>query len=209
MVYSRSKRLQSRLLQSCFINGGIFLGSIIIFQLGLFVFPLDKKYSWLLNIYNWFWVYPVFIGSLLLSSRAYRDIGHDAYLIFLGSVRRERGSVSQSVFSPIAVQGYYWILLGTMIFQAKMLHFIPFLGPILSFVFFSVITSWYSFEYAWNCLNYSLEKKVQVIEGHWIYFLGFGAPLTVATFFSPFLLNQGIFAFVFPFVWIKKLNNSI
>lgn len=197
-----SKRLQSRMLQSCLVNGGIFLGSIIIFEIGLMFLPQPvMKNGWLLSsLFYWLWVYPIFVVSLFINNRAYRDIGHDAYMIFLGSIRKERGSMSQSVFSPIAVRGYYWILLGTLIIQAKALYFIPFIGSFLSFTLFSLITSWYSFEYAWNCLNYSLEKKVQIIEENWIYFLGFGAPLTLATFFSPFLLNQGIFAFIFPFV---------
>lgn len=198
-----SRKISSRIFQSCLLNGGIFLGSIIVFEVGMLLLPLSY-HGWMLSsLFYWFWVYPIFFGSMLISNRMYRDIGHDAYVIFLGDSRRERGSLSQSLFSPIATQSYYWMLLAAMIGQAKLLYFVPFFGPVVSFMLFSVITAWYSFEYAWNSLNYTLERKVQILEGNWVYFLGFGTPLTLATFFSPFILNQGIFSFVFPFVKLK------
>ncbi len=175
------------------------------FELGLVLLPnFMTQDGWLVSsLFYCFWVYPIFIGSMLLSNRIYRDVGDDAYVIFLGESRRARGSFSQSLFSPIAVQSYYWMLLGAMIIQAKLLYFVPFVGSVLSFMYFSLITAWYSFEYAWNSLNYTLEKKIQIMEENWVYFLGFGAPLTLATFFSPFILSQGIFAVVFPFVNLK------
>ena len=199
-LFYRSKRLQSRILQSCLLNGGIFLGSVVIFETGIKL--LSTNDGWLMRfLYQYLLVYPIFIVSLVISNRIDRDVGHDASLIFLGSIRKDgRSSGSQSLFSSFAVQGYYWMLLGVLIVQAKLLSLFPVIGPMLSFLFFSIVSAWYSFEYAWNSLHYTLEKKVQLLEENWVFFIGFGTPLTLMTFFSPFTLNQGIFALLFPFV---------
>jgi etoposide-induced 2.4 mRNA len=42
-------------------------------------------------------------------------------------------------------------------------------------------------------------------EQHFTYFLGFGMPATVATYFFPYFINAGMFAFLFPLLIVAAV----
>ena len=109
-------------------------------------------------------------------------------------------SVTKSIFTVLATEGYRWILLLLVLVQSTLSYRIPYVGPLLSFIQYAWIASYSSFEFSWQHMGYSLEKRIEMLERHWVYHLAFGSPVTLMSFFFPQAVNQGVFALFFPFV---------
>ncbi|KAJ3397249.1 Etoposide induced 2.4 mRNA [Lobulomyces angularis] len=77
----------------------------------------------------------------------------------------------------------------------------------LGFINFCWLTSYYSFEYNWISKGWSIEKRIRYLEENWSYFLGFGFPCTVATFFLSTFVSQGLFSLLFPAFIIISHNS--
>ncbi|CAF4303626.1 unnamed protein product, partial [Rotaria magnacalcarata] len=56
---------------------------------------------------------------------------------------------------------------------------VPILNTIFGNICLCLLYSFYAFEYAWIYANLNVKKRVERIESHWPYFLGFGLPLTM------------------------------
>jgi len=46
-----------------------------------------------------------------------------------------------------------------------------------------------------------------MIEASWPYFIGFGTPTTLLTYFSPLFTSLGVYAAIFPFVLFLAAEN--
>lgn len=64
----------------------------------------------------------------------------------------------------------------------------------------SCLYAMYCFEYKWSLHGWKLDKRINFLEQHLFYFVGFGSPFTLATFFVPNFVSKGIFALLFPVV---------
>ncbi|CAI5446254.1 unnamed protein product [Caenorhabditis angaria] len=82
---------------------------------------------------------------------------------------------------------------------------IPRISTFLVLVHMNLLNSMYSFEYFWASRSVSLQQRISRVEEHWPYFVGFGAPLTIATSLSSNVIVNGcIFATLFPFFIISS-----
>ena len=70
-----------------------------------------------------------------------------------------------------------------MIF-AFALRYIPIVGAPLSFLYCSAANSYYVFEAQWLKSGWPLFERIQYLEQRWSYFLGFGLPITLISFWS-------------------------
>ncbi|CAO3599458.1 unnamed protein product [Absidia cylindrospora] len=101
---------------------------------------------------------------------------------------------------------YLFIFYGNCALIVKLVRLIPYVGGIVGFPLTSIVLAYYCFEYKWIDLGWTQEHRLSFVEHHWPYFLGFGLPLTLATYFFPTLQAGAMFAFGFPlFVLLASL----
>ncbi|KAF1802952.1 etoposide-induced protein 2.4-domain-containing protein [Mucor lusitanicus] len=90
------------------------------------------------------------------------------------------------------------ILYGNFALFITFLRCIPFVGSILSFLVYSIVMSYYCFEYKWINQDWTMEQRMVYAEEHWAYCLGFGLPATTLIFFLSTLRAGGVFALIYP-----------
>mmetsp|Transcript_22374 Transcript_22374/g.65050 ORF Transcript_22374/g.65050 Transcript_22374/m.65050 type:complete len:201 (-) Transcript_22374:43-645(-) len=87
-----------------------------------------------------------------------------------------------------------------LLVQKYSLPVIPFVGAPLGFFFSLLVASLYAFDYAWDRRDISVPHRHALVEKGWPYFLGFGTPVTILTFFLPVFQSLAVSAAVFPFL---------
>eukprot|EP01134_Creolimax_fragrantissima_P001197 CFRG1197T1 len=221
-VIDRSDRAFSKVGKCLLMNSVLFIGCLHLFNgyvVSMLMFVVKTMYDVLgieqgdqqaavteavFNLaYCIIWVYPVYSVSFIINAIWYQDIAEDAYIILQGQrhVRKKhpsQRSVLASISTKIAENIVSLLLEMVVAIQVLVLHFIPCIGPFLSFVLMSWLYSLYCFEFKWACFGWSLDKRLSFIERRWPYFLGFGLPLSCATFFSTKFLSSGLFAILYP-----------
>ncbi|KAJ1929590.1 hypothetical protein IWQ60_001020 [Tieghemiomyces parasiticus] len=234
VVYG-SRTIQQRVLKCVVLNGILFLGSIVFYNIVIlrlndllshmaFVItgwtqaalgaagsagrlgtastattPLavEVLYYLITFAYNAFWLYPVYCFSFLLNAIWYQEIADRVYTMRGGEPSRAPLTYS-GMLQNIASEIYRILLFFTYVVWASLIYLVPYVGPLGSFIYFCWIYAFYCFEYQWINKNWSFEKRLDYLESRWAYFLGFGLPCTLCTFFSPLFVSAGIFAFLFP-----------
>ncbi|CEM11221.1 unnamed protein product [Vitrella brassicaformis CCMP3155] len=74
-----------------------------------------------------------------------------------------------------------------------------YLGVVVYALQSSWLASMYCFEYRWvSVLKWSACERLEYFESHWLYFAGFGMPLTLLYVMSPRFIDSGVFALIFP-----------
>ena len=89
-----------------------------------------------------------------------------------------------------------------LLFQCAAPIRLPYVGKPVSFLYSCWTCAFYCFEYKWGLDGLTLNQQLVFVEERWAYFLGFGTPVTVATFFFPQFLGLGVYALVFPMVCV-------
>jgi len=213
-------RILHRVLQSCLLNGCVFMLSILVFDLvflplvhGCMLFLLGELgYSlWLwvsallCTVFSTCWVLPLFFLSKIVNSLWFMDIADIAY-------RQAHGrphvipSVSKfiaDILSSLIIQCIYLV-------QSMLLCWLPlsYIGPLVSQVHLALLYSLYAFEYKWFNESWELHRRLLFIEINWPYFLGFGLPLTVLTSLpETFLMSGCWFSILFP-IFIISANEA-
>ena len=196
------------LIMKCFVlNGVLFIGSVLVWdhvvKRLLQYLVVDKNvlhFTEYLSkfLYYLFWVWPIYAVSFLLSSLWYQDIAKHLSKLVRSDVKSHGPQPSLS--TVIGRELYRTILFSIYLIQSSMLYYLnPLgLGRPMSFVFASWLYSFYCFEYVWIRMGWSLERRLKFFEERWAYFLGFGLPCTLITFWFPQMIGSGLFALVFP-----------
>ncbi|CAD6199447.1 unnamed protein product [Caenorhabditis auriculariae] len=167
--------------------------------LALFIgFFWDVSYA---DFLSHFFCLPIFLVSRILLALWFSDISG-------ACLRRMNAPDPKPVcWKQVVADMMSSILLGVLfLLQSLGAEYLPLpiITPIISFVHMSLLNSMYSFEYLWSSRNVTRPERVMRIESKWPYFVGFGAPLTLASSLtSSFLVNGCIFASVFPFFIIS------
>ena len=80
------------------------------------------------------------------------------------------------------------------------LRYIPFLGAPISFLFASLVDSYYLFEQHWLKNGWAFSERVKFLDSRWAYFIGFGFPITFISWWSSDpLVNLALFSLLYPF----------
>ncbi|KNE67451.1 hypothetical protein AMAG_11913 [Allomyces macrogynus ATCC 38327] len=78
----------------------------------------------------------------------------------------------------------------------------------LSFAMTCWLHALYSFEYPWTARGVPLAARLARVESAWAYHLGFGTPVTLASFFASPVVGGGTFAVLFPvFIILATLTD--
>ncbi len=135
------------------------------------------------------WLYPIYIISIVLNNFWYNDIAKYSYNM---QYKKEENKISRPK-EMIQDAIYKTLLLNVMWIE----FFI--IGMISSFFLCCWIYSFSLFEYRWQNSILNLFSRIDIVEQNASYFLGFGFPITCATFFFPTLVSVGILAVLYPF----------
>lgn len=219
----QESKVLTRVLQSCVLNGFIFLLSILIFEYALLptvkylitiVFGHDPGVAH--NVWTWMqpflsmtfrmiWVLPLFLLSKLVNSLWFQDIADSAY-----RHRRGRPQFMSSVSKIIADSLFSLLVQALFLVQSMLVSLLPlaYIGELLCLIHMCLLYSLYSFEYKWFNMGWELHKRLTFIESNWPYFLGFGLPLAVLTQIpQSYIISGCVFSIFFP-VFILSGNEA-
>ncbi|XP_026732502.1 etoposide-induced protein 2.4 homolog [Trichoplusia ni] len=219
----QESKVLTRVLQSCILNGFIFLLSILIFEYVLL--PAVKYLVTVVfghnpgvahNVWAWMqpflsmtfrmiWVLPLFLLSKLVNSLWFQDIADSAY-----RHRRGRPQFMSSVSKIIADSLFSLLVQALFLVQSMLVSMLPitYIGELLCLVHMCLLYSLYSFEYKWFNMGWELHKRLTFIETNWPYFLGFGLPLAVLTQIpQSYIISGCVFSIFFP-VFILSGNEA-
>ncbi|XP_045494653.1 etoposide-induced protein 2.4 homolog [Colias croceus] len=219
----QESKVLTRVLQSCVLNGFIFLLSILVFEYALLpavkylviaVFGHNpgvahSVWSWiqpfLSMTFRMIWVLPLFLLSKLVNSLWFQDIADSAY-----RHRRGRPQFMSSVSKIIADSLFSLLVQALFLVQSMLVSMLPitYIGELLCLVHMCLLYSLYSFEYKWFNMGWELHKRLTFIETNWPYFLGFGLPLAVLTQIpQSYIISGCVFSIFFP-VFILSGNEA-
>ncbi|KAI9254058.1 etoposide-induced protein 2.4-domain-containing protein [Sporodiniella umbellata] len=192
LLYS-SKSIQKALFATLMLNGVLFLGG----QMVLEAYPgslLGFSYLHLLG-------FPVYIWLLTVNGRYFGTIADKSYQIQRSQQQKAAANPVENVASGIFTTILY-INCGV---TGALLGNVPGIGMGLSFLMNCFISSYYCFEFKWIYLAWNIEQRLSFMEKHWSFFLGFGCPMTLMTFFLSFLRSCAIFNIIYPFFIIMAI----
>ena len=190
----RSEKLRVRVIQCLFLNGLIFLGSIMFFN--FLISPILSKTDTILFWTEWMyyvlWIFPVYLLSFILNAFWYQDIASESIRIY----PMKRPSVSSSLTGEIVE------VIHRSIFS---LCFLIFLVIIQRWRFIYLINlcwliAYNAWEYRWIYFKKNSENKLKNFESNSIYYFFFGLPLALISFQFPSIIENGLISVSFPFL---------
>lgn len=214
--------LRSRLIKNLTLNGAILFGSTALFEFG--ALPLIESFCaplswlpWVADIgFDVLWFVPAYGVCFLASNAIYDDISK-SYLPTTQAANtdaRTSDEISLAMNDKIAlrqpteneVKRYGMVL--PLLGASGALFYLPFVGPVLSFLSSSLVTSFYANEYRWNQQGISLEAQSKTMDHHFAYFIGQGALLTALSFFCPPTVGMSIMLLGFPLLMMNARHSS-
>jgi len=189
------------------LNGVIFLGSIILFNwaidpaLGILRRLVQDDEAWATNfvgssfsvLYKVLWIYPIYCISFVLNTVMYQEVADEALALF-----QQQPSAAAPPLARLIDETFRVLLNLVYIIQINLLYYLPIFGPALYFLHSCWLASIYCFEYRWVHLRWGSNARLDYFERHWLYFAGFGFPVSVVSFLCPRFVDAGVFALLFP-----------
>lgn len=108
--------------------------------------------------------------------------------------------------NTIVEAGFFVVLCQVLMLQASLAAYIPFLGTPISLFQFSLVYSLFIFDFRFKQNDSSMNQKLAFFNRHWIYFSGFGTPITLASSFVSFFNSSAIYALLLPAFLIMSLR---
>ncbi|KAJ3074282.1 Etoposide induced 2.4 mRNA [Podochytrium sp. JEL0797] len=151
------------------------------------------------GLYFVVWVFPLHAVCAVLNAMWYQAIADRAYEIVYGKAKSAE-RMYEWFLKRISSEIYrYLLLMNLIIVTWAVASLIPFsMGFVVTFPVASWILAFAAFEYKWSQKGWTVHKKVECLETRWAYFLGFGLPCTLCTFFFPWFIGTGVYAILFP-----------
>ncbi|KAM0755327.1 hypothetical protein T439DRAFT_320034 [Meredithblackwellia eburnea MCA 4105] len=149
---------------------------------------------WLFHI---LWLYPLSLAATYYSG------------LLRSQEAERRGGVVRSeyrgVTANLAAQSYKFLILLNYLLFTYLLSYVPFFGSPISFIYACVVDSYYCFENQWLKSGWSFGERVKQLEERWGYFIGFGLPITLFSWWSADpVVNLALFSLLFPFYQIMS-----
>jgi etoposide-induced 2.4 mRNA len=194
-VLIKTKEAHKPVFFSMFLTGGIFLGSLIVYSIlnSLLLKDLPKIEKTLSMMYKIFWLLPLHVFCFVVNIFCYSDIA----LFTFKSTGGKPVSVAISFSRGLACEIHRGLMMGVYLLIITLISFIPY-SEIISICLLSWLYSFYSFEYRWVYEGKTIMKEIKSIQNNAFYYLGFGAPFALITFWFPGFLGNGIWALLFP-----------
>eukprot|EP00826_Nyctotherus_ovalis_P054133 TRINITY_DN7077_c0_g1_i9.p1 TRINITY_DN7077_c0_g1~~TRINITY_DN7077_c0_g1_i9.p1 ORF type:complete len:130 (-),score=4.11 TRINITY_DN7077_c0_g1_i9:124-513(-) len=101
-------------------------------------------------------------------------------------------------------------MLGFFQIQCSVFSLLPFpFGRLIFIVHYSLLHSYYCFEYITAALNMGLKATIEAFEYYWAYFIGFGLSFTIVILRWPGMISSGLFCFLFPFLVLTSVPAEV
>ena len=223
------KVIMSKLRKTWLLNMCLFLGSLLFFEQGLmrglsYILEAESLTSNAFRYAYYFtFLYPVYFITLLLNGRWYSRVAEQALAKRAGDIARanltshQRGRATQLLHSrqsglaQLTGELYRLIFGFVYLAQSALVSRLPFVGGLALFAWLAFMYSLYAFEYVWSLLGMTQQQRLAYFSTHWLYMLGYGAPLALNMMFSPPLVRDGLFAITFPLfiinsIWAKPVK---
>lgn len=146
------------------------------------------------------WLLPIWGLVWATNLGAYQSVASTAFDLqqqALGQPRRPCAPPSDE--HKAAEVPFRFIFFFIVLAQKYAVQVVPWVGRPVAAAFSTLLCSLYAFEYAWSMQGVSVPKRLMFIEENWAYFVGFGAPTVLLTFFLPLFVSLACYAMVFPF----------
>ncbi|PBK77973.1 EI24-domain-containing protein [Armillaria solidipes] len=204
--------LRANVFKSMMLNS-LSLTSIYTFDFLLQPLVRDQQ-KWLHRNVGWFyqllWLFPVVSVSLYLNSSWCTTIARRTYTIQHGNraLAQQTGSTYTGMLTAIATSAYRAVMVFTSVVVSFALGYIPYVGPVIGFLFLCWVDSYYCFEFLWIARGMSLSRRIRYLEERWAYYLAFGLPSAGLCTFGSGLANAALFALIFPAFIIMAMYAS-
>jgi etoposide-induced 2.4 mRNA len=234
-IVRRSAAVRTVLLQCIMLNGLIFGGSLLVFELlrPVFLALVEEHHLWPYRLlFDIFWGWPVYLLAMGFNTLWYQSMVTDIYTV-VKSVQLPSSSLSSSSLSitrelfpflrtcPQTIAGWadgvmrlFIVATCTWVaaFIPSLLSFLPpAVGWSVYYGYVAVLHSFHAFDYRWSTNDardknlMSLLDKIDFLDAHWLYFVGFGATMAaVITHLSTFA-GSAVYATIFPIFVIQTI----
>jgi len=160
---------------------------------------LSTYYNYCITFTNIFWLYPLFILVYLLNVKYQNEFIKSYFL----SKQKPDLLKCDNQQRYIAHKLWYHLTFLTFIIKTTIFAYIPFIGG-LSYWFFTALTySFFCWEYNWDYIYYAQDKRFEVFQKNWLYFLGYGSIFSFLKINLDFLTAFQIISFIYPILSIK------
>lgn len=88
-----------------------------------------------------------------------------------------------------------------------LIHWIPFIGPYLGFLYACLVNAFYCFHFSFSSRGWTLTQISTKLSRDLPYYIAFGIMPTLICSFGPPLLRMAIFALIYPFFVIQALQS--
>lgn len=204
-VFRHSEVIRQKALLCAVLNGGVFLGSMLLVNyvvqpfvhfvltsLGASTSGFDVVFN---LVYYLLWLWPVYVLSFFLSGFWFGDIAAAAFKLLHGKPPPVDLKKLPRVLADEARRS---LLFGVFLAHGAAAAYLPYAGTLGVFAFGAWFNAFYAVDYTWSSLGERLDQRVERFHTLWLYFLGFGAPVTILTMLFPFLASAGILSLTFP-----------
>jgi len=205
---AKSKVIRFRTLQCFMLNGVIFLGSILLFNwaidpaLNVLRRLVQDDDAWATEfvgssfsvLYKVLWIYPIYCISFILNTVMYQEVADSALTL----THRQPPPSALPLFERLIDETFRVLLNLVYVIQINLLYYLPVVGAPLYFVHSCWLASIYCFEYRWVHQRWDSNRRLDYFEKNWLYFAGFGFPVSFVSFLCPRFVDAGVFALLFP-----------
>jgi len=183
-------------LPSFILNGALFLGfHLILLYVIRPILPIGEQFF--VYAYYILWLGPLFAISSILNAQHYSVIAA-ALRKTAVNTRSITLQISELIYSPILNIAFLIHIIGMGIS--------PYFGKIFGFI----LTCWlYSFSVLDYCCwssAWGLDQRLDYLENHWLYFLGYGAPVSIVYYMFPYFVSVALTSLLFPLFIILAMH---
>lgn len=100
------------------------------------------------------------------------------------------------------------IFFAVVLAQKYAVQVVPWVGAPVAAAFSTLLCALYSFEYTWGMQGVPVVKRLRFVEENWAYFVGFGTPTVLLTFFWPLFVSLALYAMVLPFCIVLATTSN-
>ena len=198
---------------------GITYQNLIIFNLffGFLNHILMNKYLFLIQEYKYIyiftkylyyllWFIPVFCISILYNGYYTNELIKQ----YISEFFKENSSLKYICYEKYSLylinKCYYQIIMIISIFGSFIISYIPYFGFILDCFLCSLLYSFYSWEYSWSSNKIPHNKRYEIFENNWSYYLGYGFYISILKIYFNYIELYWFVSVFFPLVSINTLN---
>lgn len=158
------------------------------------------------------WLCPLYFMTLVLNlywmnkiaTRLHKDLSAAEQSHASAPAGASGGDFLQHIGSEI----YYSIVTALLVLVGVLVSLIPTFGLLLSTCYFSLLYGLSAFDCRWRAWGMGKAERVGRLDRHWVYFLGFGAPLTLFTSYFGFFVSAALYNICYPLVVIMAFYGS-